>query len=197
MNDLIQNNLFLIIIFLLLIILTLIGVLVFVIFKLLTNQNQNQKTNTEPPPAPVEDFREIALKKLKEKKPTEVSEKFYCHNHKETASVGSCLICEDVFCEKCLIEHEGLYFCREHFKIFANHKWTTITDVKTTPDNPEDGLYVWDFKRYLWKEKLLPTFVLTHYKINVENDYIESYVQLNVIDKDADELKIEIEKFKQ
>ncbi len=199
MNQLIQEHLFAIIIFLLVIILILIGILVFIIFKLLGDKS-NTSTNLEVLNPKVETTTITELNKLeaiKNKKLSEaVSEKYYCTNHKDQNSIGGCLICEDVFCEACLVEHEGMYFCRDHFKIFANNKWKQITDQITTPETPEDGLYIWDFKRYLWKEKSIPSFVLTHYKINVDNDFIESYVQLNVEENRSEELYIELKNYK-
>ena len=135
----------------------------------------------------------IKIKNLSEES---ILEKFYCENHPDIPSVGGCLICEDVFCEKCLIEHESLYFCKEHFKTFANNKWKQVTDTRTTPNTPEDGLYIYHFKRHIWKVQNIPSFVLTHYKINIEEDYIESFIQLNVVEDIAEELIADIEKFK-
>ena len=90
-----------------------------------------------------------------------------------------------------------MHFCKEHFRIFANSKWHQITDVRTTPDTPEEGLFVYNFKRDIWKDKNIPTFVMTHYKINIDNDFIESFVQLNVREEDVEKLTKEIEKYKQ
>lgn len=188
MNQLIQDHLFLIIIVLLLIILILIGILVFIIFKLLNDKRGNSIVH--PP------LSTIPTQTKQTKNQEIITEKYYCTNHQDQNSIAACLICEDVFCEACLVEHDGMYFCRDHFKIFANNKWTQITDQKTTPDSPEEGLYIWDFKRYIWKEKSIPSFVLTHYKINIDNDFIESYVQLNVEDSKGADLKIELEKFR-
>lgn len=190
MNNFLHENLFAIIIFLLLIILLLIALIGIVLVKLLLNPKVNRETpvKTAPIEAPT-----IQIKKLSEEN---VSEKFFCENHPEVASVGGCLICEEVFCEKCLVEHENMYFCKEHFKTFANNRWKQITDVKTTPNNPEDGLFIYHFKRHIWKNKQSPSFVLTHYKINIEEDFIESFIQLNVLESEAEKLTDEIEKFK-
>lgn len=196
MNSIIQNNLFFIVIFLLLIILLLIGVLVFVIFKLLSQKPVDTMTHSQNEHKALNHELSVSFDKAKFKKTEIITEKFYCKNHTETATAGSCLICEDVFCESCLIEHEGMYFCREHFKIFANYKWKQITDVKTTPNTPEDGLYIWDFKRDIWNNRNIPSFVLTHYKINVDDDFIESYVQLNVREEDEIVLQNEILNYK-
>lgn len=190
MNEFLQNNLITIIIFLLLIILLLIGLIGFVLVKLLMQKPQTVFVPAQP--TEVLPTKKSALSKYVEE---QVTEKFYCHNHPDAQSVGSCLICEEVFCENCLSEHEGLYFCKEHFKTFANNKWRQITDVKTTPDTPIDGLYVYHFKRKIWKEEKIPCYILTHYKINLDNDFIESFIQLNVREEDADQLAQDISKF--
>lgn len=178
MNQFLQNNLLTLIVFLLLIILLLIGVLSFVVIKLLTQKQQPE----QPHPA------DHHLKTT-ETKPSipPILEKYVCHNHKDQPTVGSCLICEDVFCENCLIEHEGMYFCKDHFKTYANYKWKQITDFKTTANNPEDGLFIYEYKRKAWTIKNIPSFVITHYKINVEEDLIESYIQLHVREEDEAE----------
>lgn len=198
MNTFLQDNLYAIILFLLFIILLLVALIGLVIIKLLLNNKNEVIVKTEPAvkerPVLVPVVETPAkIKKLSEES---VVEKYYCENHPDIPSVGSCLICEDVFCEQCLIEHDSLYFCKEHFKTFANNKWKQITDVKTTPNTPEDGLYIYHFKRHIWKDKQIPSFVLTHYKINIEEDFIESFIQLNVVEDRAEELQAEIEKFK-
>jgi hypothetical protein len=194
MNSFLQENLFAIILFLMLIILLLIALIAIILVKLLLSPKDNKTTssnNTPPLPETKLEKEVIVLKKLSEE---HVEEKFYCENHPESPSVAGCLICEDVFCEKCVIDHDGMHFCKEHFKIFANNKWKQITDVKTTPDTPEDGLFIYHFKRKIWREDKTPSFVLTHYKINIESDIIESFIQLNVRDVDAIELALEIKK---
>ncbi len=113
-----------------------------------------------------------------------VEEKLTCPNHPSEPTVNACLICEEVFCEKCIVEHEGLSFCREHFKIYAGQKWKQVTDLKVLPDQPELQMPLWNFKRKIWSEQNTPSFILTHYKINVDDDFIESYVQLFIKESD-------------
>lgn len=180
MNQFLQNNLFTLIVFLLLIILLLIGVLSFVVIKLLTQKN----TPTEKPI-------------ISESKNTPVIEKYVCHNHKDQPTIGACLICEDVFCENCLIEHDGMFFCRDHFKTYAANRWIQITDLKTTPNTPEEGMHIYEYKRLQWNKKNIPSFVLTHYKINVEEDLIESYIQLHVRVEDEFEFRKGLSAFNQ
>ena len=191
MNQFLQNNFVAIIVFLLLLIFFLMGGGIFILFRLLT------KTKTEamaPMPAEKPVLRPISEKVILVEEV--IVENYYCIHHKEAPSVGSCLICEEVFCVDCLVDHESMHFCKEHFRTYANYKWKQITDVRTTPDTPEDGLFIYNFKRDLWLNKSIPSFVMTHYKINIENDYIESFIQLNVREDDVEKLGLELEKYK-
>jgi len=188
MSSFLQENIYAIILFLLLLVLVLIAFIGLVLVKLLLNSKEkNHPTKASEP---------IVLNPIAKLAEDKVVEKYFCHNHPDLPSIGSCLICEDVFCEQCLIEHEGLYFCKDHFRTFASNKWKQITDVRTTPHTPEDGLYIYHFKRHLWIDRKKPSFVLTHYKINIEEDFIESFIQLNVVEDEAEKLADEIEKFK-
>lgn len=183
--------------FIILLLIVLIGI---VLIKILLKRTNEQTTTQASREIETEN---LTLKKSNEsivkiKKLSEETliEKFYCANHPDIPSSGGCLICEDVFCEKCLVEHDSLYFCKEHFKTFANNKWKQVTDTRTTPSTPEEGLYIYHFKRHIWRDKNIPSFVLTHYKINIEEDFIESFIQLNVIEEAAEDLIEDIEKFK-
>lgn len=197
MNNFLHENLLTIIVFLLLIILLLIALIGIVLVKLLLSpKNQQAQAEVKKEKIVLTPSVEAPSAKIKKLSEENISEKFFCENHPEVPSVGGCLICEEVFCEKCLIEHENMYFCKEHFKTFANNKWKQITDIKTTPNTPEDGLFIYHFKRHIWKEKKTPSFVLTHYKINIDEDFIESFIQLNVLENEAEKLTEDIEKFK-
>lgn len=122
---------------------------------------------------------------------SKVEESFFCKNHKDEASVGSCLICEEVFCKECLSEIDGLSFCKEHATIYVSTSWRKISDIKTTPQSPEEGIVAWEKKRQVWKSLNIPSYIVTHYKINIEDDFIESYVQLHVPEGKEDFFKLD------
>jgi hypothetical protein len=164
------------------------GMMIFILFKLLVKPKPEAMDSVTPNQKPLIEKKKIPIET--------VVEKHYCLNHKESPSVGSCLICEEVFCNDCLIEHESMHFCKEHFKTFASHKWKQITDELTTPDTPETGAYIYRFKHDQWVNKKIPSFVMTHYKINLENDYIESFIQLNVREDDVEKLSLELKTLK-
>jgi hypothetical protein len=185
MNQLLQNNLVAIIVFLLMLVFLLMGGMIFILMKLLVGKKaEPEKEALVPVPSKT---------KLS---PEPIVEKYFCLHHKDAISVGSCLICEEVFCADCLVDHESMHFCKEHFRTYANFKWKQITDTRTTPDTPEEGLHIYHFKRDIWLNKNIPSFVMTHYKINIENDYIESFIQLNVREDDVEKLSNELLKYK-
>lgn len=111
----------------------------------------------------------------------------FCTNHPELHAQGTCAICENSFCEKCLWEHEKTHFCPEHYRVFMDNKWVELAKIHSTPDTPEAALALYDLKANVWKNKI-PTFIVTHYKINFEGDQIESHVSLFAREQEASEL---------
>ena len=150
------------------------GVVVYLFLKSKNNSNESSPT-------------------VNKKKPV-ATENSYCENHSNEPSKGSCAICENGFCETCLRDWEGVNFCPEHLKLVSENKWVGITNIKTTPNDPEAAMYVYNFKKEQWKESKIPSYIVTHYKINFEGDHIESYVMLFVRSQDEDVLKERIVK---
>ncbi|TNE99053.1 MAG: hypothetical protein EP326_08750 [Deltaproteobacteria bacterium] len=111
-----------------------------------------------------------------------------CKAHEEARAVNVCAICGDQLCELCVREDEHIVFCPEHFKTYVDHKWVEISNVRTTADTPEASAYVYEFKRKIWKREGTPTFIVTHYKIDLDNDQIESYVKLMVREEEESDL---------
>jgi hypothetical protein len=118
----------------------------------------------------------------------------YCENHSNEPSKGSCAICEKGFCETCLRDWEGVNFCPVHLQLVSENKWIGITNIKTTPSDPEAAMYIYRFKKDQWNSNNIPTYIVTHYKINFEGDHIESYVMLYVRSQDESYLKDKIVK---
>ena len=102
-----------------------------------------------------------------------------CPNHREEGVKGVCAICEKKFCEKCLrTAEEGPTFCLEHIKTFLNTSWAEIGRTRTTPDNPDAAAHLYKAKREFLKKHSFPCFISTSYKIDVQNDQIDSFVSL-------------------
>lgn len=113
---------------------------------------------------------------------------YKCEIHKDRDSDGSCAICEKTFCQDCLKKNENLSFCPEHFELFFKETWADVWTIKTTPDRPEKAKSMYDLKNQMWQEKGIPTYIVTHYKINFEQDHIESWVILFSRESDKENL---------
>ncbi len=127
----------------------------------------------------------------------ELANKHFCTNHPSDHAAGVCAICQNSYCEECIKEHEGHSFCEAHFRLYLSHQWNELDTIRTTPDIPESALPLYDFKKALWEEKEIPSLLSTHYKINIEDDFIESYVKLIVRKEEWSQLKDRYEKLKQ
>lgn len=165
-------------------------IILFLGYKLLRAKNHNEKND-----GPSYKIHEDALKRLEglpvpeiknpkarvklemPETPVPIREEFYCLNHPEEMSSGVCDICEKAFCAHCLKNHKNLHFCPEHLQIFLTAKWDVVTTVKTNPEETTEGVRLYHVKHDLWKDGI-PSYLETQYKINIENDFIESFVAL-------------------
>jgi hypothetical protein len=116
-----------------------------------------------------------------------------CIHHPKIPAVGSCSICENTFCSICLKNHKSLQLCKDHLELFLSNDWGEITTVHTNPNEPEKGIFLYDFKKAVWDSDQIPTYIQTQYKINLESDEIESFVALYGRVKDIPELKEQVE----
>jgi hypothetical protein len=57
-----------------------------------------------------------------------------------------------------------------------NFEWDEVFTLKTSTHDPEQGVRLYDIKKDLFEKDDLATYVETHYKINVDQDHIETYL---------------------
>lgn len=192
-----MKYLFTLIIILLVFLLALMGMLGLALYFIFKINRQNPK-DTLPPQNQKMDELINAVKEVKKGIETsqEVQKGHFCKLHPGVKAAGTCGICEEMFCEDCLMELDRITFCPEHFRLVNSTDWSIIDEVKTNPNHPEEGLHIYNFKRQLWKEKMTPMYVVTHYQINVDNDFIESQVSLYGPRQEQFYLLSELKKFK-
>jgi len=148
-----------------------IGIALFLVYQLFKkNSSSSSKESLPEPEAPKSPVAEVL-----DREPL----KYVCAFHPDCDPVGVCAICEAACCESCLREWEHLNFCSDHIKLYAAHKWEPITNERTTANSPEASSYIYEFKKNIWSQGV-PSFIVTHYRIEIESDIVESYVQLFV-----------------
>lgn len=120
-----------------------------------------------------------------------------CLYHPEERAHAACAISNEPICERCVREHEGVLVSAEYFKMLIENDWVAIETVMTTPDSPEASAHLYAFKKELWEKNQTPTFITTHYKIDVNEDLIESHISLNVRLLEQELLSEKLQKYQQ
>jgi hypothetical protein len=151
-----------------------LGLLTFLIYRLFQQKIPKDTGETSSPsyhPAIV-----ARLKELQKIKPGKRD--LFCPNHPDEPGETTCAICDKLFCKACVKPFKTLHFCKEHLPLLMRHEWEEILTLKTSTDDPEQGVRLYDLKKELFQTEDIPTYVETHYKINVDQDYIETYLVL-------------------
>lgn len=127
------------------------------------------------------------LRELENLKPAKSD--LFCPNHRDEPGEVTCGICDKLFCKACIRPFKTMHFCKEHMPLVMRHDWEEIATVKTSTQNPEEGVELFEKKKRLYADKNLPTYIETHYKINIDQDYIETYLVVFAIKEDAEAVK--------
>lgn len=142
-------------------------------------------SKTEFHPAIVERMKELEKLKLKKAEYT-------CVNHVEEPGEASCAVCDLLYCKVCVKPFKSMHLCKEHFPVVMKNEWNEVVTIKTSSHDPEEGVRLFDMKKKLFVEKSIPSYVETHYKIDVDHDNIETYLVLFALQENMDEIKREL-----
>lgn len=170
-----EQTAFLLITITLLLLVIIIGLLSVLVFKMLKGQKQNEILppqevgKPELHPAILERMKDI--EKIKPKRA-----ELFCPNHTEEPGETVCAICDKLFCRACIKPFKTMHFCKEHLPLIMRHDWDEVLTIKTSTHDPEQGVRLYDLKKDLFVNDDIPTYIETHYKINVDQDYIETYL---------------------
>lgn len=165
-----------------------LGVFGFLIYRLLKDQKLKQGP-AEPADAQP-DYHPAILERLKEAKKIKAKRAdLFCPNHPEEPGEVSCGICDKLFCQNCIKPFKSLHFCREHLPLVMNNEWDEVMTVKTSTQDPEHGVRVYDMKKEIFEKEELPTYIETHYKINIDQDHIETYLVVFAMKEQLEKIK--------
>lgn len=74
--------------------------------------------------------------------------------------------------------------------------WDEVMTLKTSTDDPEAGVKLYDVKKQIFQEDNIATYIETHYKINVDQDFVETYLVLFAMKSEVQELKEKLSQLK-
>jgi len=169
-----ENTALILIVFTNIILVLILGLLSFLIFKLI-KKSQNPLSREKVKDS---NYHPAILNRMEELKKLDTSTNLFCPYHPSEPGEATCAICDRFFCKSCIKPFKTLNFCKEHLPLIMKHTWEEVTTLKTSTQFPEDGVKLYDFKKDLFKNDQIPTYIETHYKINIDQDYIETYLVL-------------------
>jgi hypothetical protein len=185
-----ENVAILLIVVTLLLLVIILGLLTLLIYKLMKNGNPAQTGNNSLINSSTHPEILARIKDLDKVKPKRAE--LFCPNHTEEPGEVMCAICDKIFCKACIKPFKSLHFCKEHIPLIMRHDWDEVITIKTSTSDPEQGVRLYDIKKELFTKDELPTYIETHYKINVDHDYIETYLVLFAIRENLDLVKSKI-----
>jgi hypothetical protein len=178
--------------FLLVVIVGLLTVLIYKLFRqkseqLTTDQSRDQTphpdiSRSDMHPGILERIK--SLEKIKPKRPD-----LFCPNHAEEPGETVCAICDRLYCKACIKPYKTMHFCKEHLPLVMRYDWEEALTIKTSTHDPEQGVRLYEFKKEIFLTQDVPTYIETHYKINVDQDFIETYLVLYGIKENVAALK--------
>lgn len=187
-----ENTALILIVITLLLLVVILGLLSFMVFKLLKERNTSN-SQTDPNLSSKPDYHPEILARMKEvEKFKKKKSELFCPNHPDEPGETHCAICDRLFCRSCISPFKTMHLCKEHLPLLMRHDWVEVLTLKTSTHDPEDGVKLYDQKKKIFETEDLPTYVETHYKINVAEDYVETFL---VVFSIKDQLERAKEKF--
>jgi hypothetical protein len=188
-----NNILYLILAILILILLGVIGLLFVLVFKLLKEQKQKPQATENSVPNNYHPDIASRINEAKKLQKNITKQSVFCPNHPEEVGETTCAICGKFFCKACLRPFKTMHFCKEHLGLVMKSEWDEVVTIKSHTDDPEAGVKLIETKQKWWDQDQLPTYIETHYKINIDNDYIETYLVLFATKAQLGEVKKRVE----
>jgi hypothetical protein len=186
-----DNTALTLIIFTNLILVIILGFLSVLIFKLFFKKNNGIDTTSKEEDKNNKYHPEIISRMKSMKDQNHISNLFCPIHHQEPGEVV-CAICDQFFCKNCIKPYKTLHFCKEHLPLIMREEWKEVTTLKTSTEFPEEGVKLYEVKKMVFKEKNIPSYIETHYKINIDQDFIETYLVLYTTKENLDFFKKQI-----
>lgn len=189
-----ENTAILLIVITLFLLVIILGLLTALIYRMVKQNPDIIKADKHPTENTRSEFHPAILDRMKDlEKVKPRRSDLFCPNHSDEPGEVMCAICDKLYCKSCIKPFKTLHFCKEHLPLIMRHDWDEVLTLKTSTTDPEEGVRLYDVKKELFEKEDIPTYIETHYKINVDQDYIETYLVLFAIKEKTEELK---DKFK-
>lgn len=108
----------------------------------------------------------------------------FCSDHPEVVATGVCAISDRFYCQACLLKEGDVKLSRKYLNLYLDASWETLFFLNDNEIGPEVLSHLTHVKQRVWKEEKLPIITQKQFKINIEDDSIESFTMISVRDID-------------
>lgn len=115
-----------------------------------------------------------------------------CTKHPQVRAQNMCSISHQLLCSSCLYEIDGKHLSRELAELYKNSQWEFVGSTVASTQDSTENLKLYKFKEESWNNYKIPMLSSVHYKINLENDHIESHFHLYADKAQVDQIKNEL-----
>ena len=115
----------------------------------------------------------------------------FCIDHPELFAKGLCSISNLPYCELCLTKEEEVKVARKYLDMLLDSTWDTLYMLNTEAAGADKLNMLFGAKKKLWEEEI-PLLVHRQFKINIENDKIETYTFVKARHEDKAKVQAQI-----
>ena len=162
-----------------------VGMLTFVGIKFLKLQEKKSTLVKAPPSKNIE--KNDAMEHL-QVGPVSTS---ICVDHPQEISFNICAISNEPYCQECIIKHEEIWVAKKHLDILLQANWKEIYNFEVDESSDVVGR-VRSIKKSLWQDESIPFLIQGHFKIDVQDDKIHSFMMVRAREEDVDRVKKEL-----
>lgn len=116
----------------------------------------------------------------------------FCFDHPDLLADGTCSIDGECYCEQCLTKVDDIKIARKNIDAYANYEWCELGMFKNSKSDHDFKERIYKIKYELWQNRKIPFIIRGHFKINVENDAIETFTTLMCRKQDEKLMKKEL-----
>lgn len=184
-----ENLIIILLIFILLVILISIGIIAYFGHRYLRlkelEKQQNQNGHSI-----VANIDQLQLKSINT--PIDEVSSSICIDHPEELALNKCAISAEAYCEKCIIKHDETWVAKKNLDILLSAQWHELFCIKDSENFQSTKERLMKVKASLWKNATVPILIQGHFKIDVEDDKIQSFIVIKARTEDIEFVKKEL-----
>jgi uncharacterized protein YfeS len=115
-----------------------------------------------------------------------------CVDHPDVPALKKCAISDQSYCELCITRQLDVWVAKKYLDVLLDSEWEEIYMLPDTKGHHDVKSRLQKVKSELWQNNGIPVLIQGHYKINVEDDKIESYTVIKARVEDLRLLKREL-----